>query len=270
MTRGDDGDGGDLTRDAFLGGRLHLWQPRRGYRATVDPVLLAAFCPAAPGQRVLDLGCGFGAAALCLATRVPGLDLHGLELQAEYASLARRNAEANGVAMQVHEGDLRRPPAALRAMSFDLVLTNPPFHPQGNGSPAADAGRDCAFREGEAALEDWIAAALRRLAPGGALALVHLTPRLPQILAALHGRAGAIEILPLTGRASRPAERLLLRARKGSRAALTLHPPFALHSGDAHDRDAESYTEAAQNVLRGASGLLLAKRQGATKAGNTI
>ena len=32
----------DLTRDAFLGGRVTLLQPRRGYRAGTDPVLLAA------------------------------------------------------------------------------------------------------------------------------------------------------------------------------------------------------------------------------------
>ena len=73
----------ELTRDAFLDGRLHLWQPRRGYRAATDPVLLAAFTPAKSGERVLELGCGAGAAALCLAVRVPGLDLHGLELQPE-------------------------------------------------------------------------------------------------------------------------------------------------------------------------------------------
>lgn len=66
-----------LSRDAFLCGRLHLWQPKKGYRAATDPVLLAAACPARPGERVLDLGCGAGAAALCLATRVPGLELAG-------------------------------------------------------------------------------------------------------------------------------------------------------------------------------------------------
>ncbi|PJE33810.1 methyltransferase, partial [Pseudooceanicola lipolyticus] len=47
----------DLTRDSFIGGRVWLWQPRRGYRAGVDPVLLAAAVPARPGQRVLELGC---------------------------------------------------------------------------------------------------------------------------------------------------------------------------------------------------------------------
>jgi tRNA1Val (adenine37-N6)-methyltransferase len=71
----------ELTRDGFLGGRLALLQPRDGYRAGTDPVLLAAFVPAREGESVLDLGCGAGTAALCLAARVPVLELHGLELQ---------------------------------------------------------------------------------------------------------------------------------------------------------------------------------------------
>ena len=244
----------DLTCDGFLDGRIRLWQPRIGYRAAIDPVLLAAFVPARSGERVLELGCGAGTAALCLAARVPGLALHGLELQPAYAALARRNAEANGIALAVHEGDLRRPPAALRALTFDQVLANPPFHPAA-ATGAADPGRDAAHREGEAGLGDWLDASLRRLRPGGSLTLVHRTARLGVILAGLEGRAGAVEIAPLAGRAGHPAERLLVRARKGSRAALVLHPPFTLHEGSSHKRDGESYTEAAQRVLRGMEAL---------------
>ena len=61
-----------LTEDAFLGGRLRLLQPAQGYRAGVDPVLLAASVPAMLGQRVLELGCGVGAALLCLGRRGTG------------------------------------------------------------------------------------------------------------------------------------------------------------------------------------------------------
>ena len=215
------GDG--PTRDGFLDGRLALWQPRDGYRAATDPVLLAAFVPARPGERVLELGCGTGAAALCLAARVGGLELHGLELQPAYAALARRNAEDNRLALTVHEGDLRRPPAALRALAFDHVLANPPFHPKG-ATGAADPGRDAAHREGEAGLADWIDAGLRRLRPGGRLVLIHRTARLGAILAGLEGRAGAVELLPLAGREGRPAERVLVRARKGRRAPLDASP----------------------------------------------
>ena len=116
----------ELTRDGFLGGALHLWQPRKGYRAASDPVFLAASVAARPGARVLELGCGAGAALLCLGRRVDGLDLSGLELQPGYADLARRNAAANGIEAWIIEGDLAEMPATLRQESFDHVIANPP------------------------------------------------------------------------------------------------------------------------------------------------
>ena len=251
----------ELTRDAFLDGRIRLWQPRAGYRAATDPILLAAFVPARPGQRVLELGCGAGTAALCLAARVPHLSLHGLELQPAYAELARRNAAANDLPLTVHEGDLRRPPAALRALAFDHVLANPPFH-AATDPGAADPGRDRSHREADATIADWIAAGLRRLVPGGRIVLIERTGRLPEILAGLAGRAGSIEILPIASRAGQPAARILVRARKNRAAPLTLWPALTFHQGDAHSGDRESYTPQAQSVLRDMAELLPDARLG--------
>ena len=147
----------ELTRDAFLGGRLQLWQPAEGYRAATDPVLLAAACPAGPGARVLDLGCGVGTAALCLATRVPGLQLAGLEIQPFYADLARRNAAKAAVDFEIVTGDLARMPAALR-QPFDHVIANPPYYPR-HGTPSPDPGRAMALSGGPP-LAAWIDAAV--------------------------------------------------------------------------------------------------------------
>lgn len=242
----------DLTRDAFLGGLVQAWQPRLGYRAATDPVFLAASVPARAGERVLELGCGVGVAALCLQARVPGLHLTGVELQAAYADLARRNAQANGAVMDVVQADLTGLPPDLRAQSFDHVIANPPYYaPQG---PAAqDAGRDRALRE-QTPLALWLDVALRRVRDGGHVTLIHLTERLPELLAGLTPRA-SVMVLPLAARMHRPARRVIVQARKGGRAPLVLLPPLVIHQGDSHPGDGEYFTEPVRAIMRGAGAL---------------
>ena len=245
--------GDQLSDDKFLCGRLRLLQPVKGYRAATDAVLLAAACAAMPGQSVLDLGCGAGAASLCLAARVPGLDLAGLELQPDYADLARRNAERNGVTIEVHEGDLTRMPKPLRR-DFDHVIANPPWYPPG-GTPSPVAGRATALQV-SLPLSAWVQAATRRLAPGGWLTLIAGADSLPDVLAALAPKLGSAAVLPLAARPGRPALRLILRARKGGRAPFRLLAPFVIHEGETHDGDRESYTPQANAVLRGGGDIL--------------
>jgi tRNA1(Val) A37 N6-methylase TrmN6 len=242
----------DLTDDAFLGGRLHLWQPRRGYRAATDPVFLAAACAAEPGQSVLDLGCGAGAAALCLGVRVPGLRLNGVEVQPDYADLARRNAARAGLDLELAICSITALPAVLRR-DFDHVITNPPYYPS-SGSPAQDDGRDKALRE-EIGLADWTDTAVRRVRPGGWLTMVLRADRLGDALSALGPRMGSVAILPIAARQGREAGRVILRARKGGRAALRLLAPFITHDHDSHPGDRDHHSAQAEAVLRHAGGL---------------
>jgi tRNA1Val (adenine37-N6)-methyltransferase len=247
----------DLSDDKFLCGRLRLLQPLKGYRAATDPVLLAAACPAEPGQSVLDLGCGAGAAVLCLGHRVPDLSLAGLELQPAYADLARRNAERNGIPLELHEGDLARMPRELRR-DFDHVIANPPYYPAG-GSPSPVAARARAMQV-DTPLAAWVQAATRRLRPGGRLTLICGADGLPEVLGALAPKLGSAAVLPLAPREGKPALRVILQARKGGRAAFRLLAPFVIHQGPAHDGDRESYTPAANAVLRDGADLLAAFR----------
>ena len=243
-----------LSDDKFLCGRLRLWQPVKGYRAATDPVLLSAACPATPGQSVLDLGCGAGAAALCLGSRVPGLHLVGLELQPGYADLARRNATRNGIALEVVEGDLAHLPAALRR-DFDHVIANPPYYPPG-GTPSPVAARATAMQVDETPLSLWVEVASRRLRPGGWLTMISGADTLPHLLAALGTKLGSAAVLPLAPRSGKPALRIILQARKGGRARFRLLAPLIIHHGDAHDGDRESYTLEANAVLREGRDLL--------------
>ncbi|QIE41703.1 methyltransferase [Rhodobacteraceae bacterium SC52] len=246
--------GQSLTHDAFLGGRLHIWQPKRGYRAGMDPVLLAASIPARAGQTVLDLGCGVGTAALCLATRVPGLSLTGVEVQPDYADLARRNANEAKLPLDVVTADLRALPRSVSARSFDHVLTNPPYFQRAQGTESDDAGRETAMGE-EVPFAVWLDAAIKRVRPGGTLTVIQRMGRLPEALAAIGSRLGACEVLPITGRPRQHAETFLLHAVKGRRTPFRLCPPLVTHQGESHRGDREHYTAPLMNVLRNAAAM---------------
>jgi tRNA1Val (adenine37-N6)-methyltransferase len=239
----------DLTDDAFLCGRLQVLQPVAGYRAATDPVLLAACVPAVADDRVLDLGCGAGAASLCLAARVPGLLHHGLELQPDYADLCTRNAQRNNVGMVVTVGDVAGMPAVLR-VEFDQVIANPPYYPS-VGSPSPIAGRDVALRV-DTGIDVWVAAGLRRLRPGGYLTMIFTPDLLP---AALSVQSNAV-VLPLSARDGRTPRRVVVQWRKVSKSPFRLLAPFVIHNGAAHDGDRESYTDEANAVLRMGADLL--------------
>ncbi len=238
-----------LSFDEFLDGRLQIVQLRSGYRAGIDPVLLAASVPAKPGQSVLDLGCGTGVAALCLGRRVPGLNLTGLELQPDYADLARRNAAANGIEMEVLTGDLSDMPAALRQLRFDHVIANPPYFDRSKSTAAADPGRETALG-GTTRLSDWIEQAARRCGPKGFVSIIQRADRLPELLSAAARHLGSQEVLPLIPRPGRDARLVILRGRKGGRADFRLHDGWVLHDGPVHERDADDYTAATARVLR--------------------
>lgn len=245
-----------LTRDGFLGGALRIWQPKAGYRAAMDPVLLAAAVPAREGETVLELGCGAGVASLCLVRRVPGVQVAGIERQADYADLARRNAAENGLSFEVTEGDIARMPAALRALTFDHVIANPPYFPKGGGTPARDRGREAAQRE-DLALSEWLRIGLKRLRPGGWLTIIQSADRLPDLLSGLGPGAGSTVVQPIVPREGRPAGRIILQTRKGGRTAFRLLSPLSIHSGTVHLKDGDDQTPAARAILRDGAALTL-------------
>lgn len=238
-----------LTRDRFLDGRLVLTQPVRGYRAGIDPVLLAASVPARPGDTVLDLGCGAGAALFCLGTRVPGLGLAGLERNPDYAALCRDNARDNRLSAEIVTGDLAAMPAGLKARSFAHVIANPPYFDRTRGTAAPEPLREAALGD-SVPLETWVRQAARRAAPGGTVTFIQRPERLPELVAAMRTCLGSLALLPVVPRAGRPARLILLRGRKGGRAAFRCHDSWVLHSGGHHLRDGDDYTTETSLILR--------------------
>jgi tRNA1(Val) A37 N6-methylase TrmN6 len=241
----------EFTEDRLLGGRVRLRQPAAGYRAAIDPVFLAAAVPAEPNQLVLDVGCGAGAAMLCLAARVPQARVVGIEMQRELVRLAGDNAILNGMETRVTVmiGDLLNPPPRLSSGAFDHVMANPPFNLHDRGVPAAAASKTEATVEGEADLAAWVRFALAMVRPKGTLTLIHRADRIDAVLAEIAGRAGEVVVFPLWAGPDRPASRVLLRARKQIASPARLAPGLVLHRPDG------SFSERAESILREGEGL---------------
>ena len=219
---------GGFTEDGFLGGRLIIAQPKTGFRAGHDAVLLAAAVPAIAGERVLELGSGSGVASLCLAARVPGLSVRGIEIDLELVELANKNAERNGVADRVAfaQGDA----GSLRPSgeTFDHVFFNPPFHPD-TGQVSPVKARDQARRDQGDAVARWTLAALAATRTGGTVTAIVRADRKDEVAGVTRDRG--VTVLPLFPRAGEAPKRVLVRIVKGSdqpgrtAAGLVLHLP---------------------------------------------
>jgi tRNA1(Val) A37 N6-methylase TrmN6 len=246
-----------LSEDRFLGGRLRLKQPQHGHRAGHDAMLLAAATPARSGDRVVEFGAGVGAAGLAVASRLRNLDLVLVERDERLAAIARENLVANNIRGRVIALDITHSAkafadAGLPPDSAERVMMNPPFNDATLHQPSPDELRRSAH-EGEGdALEVWTRAARRILKPGGTLTLIWRADGIARVLAAVDAGFGGVVVLPVHPRPAAAAIRILVRATKGSRAALTLLPGVMLSTASGRADDAM------QAVLNGTAVLPLA------------
>ena len=223
----------------------------RGYRAGIDAALLAAACHAGPGERVVEAGCGVGAALLAAAVRAPETQFVGLERDPEALELAQRNIELNAMTDRVsaRAGDVA---AGFRSLGLDpceAAMANPPFFddpgalrgpaPEREGAYLADGG-----------LEAWCAFLVKAVREGGRIVMIHRADRLADMLALLSPKCGSFRIRPIHPYTDQPAKRVLVRAVKTGRAPLALLPPLVLH-----DRSGAKHTAEAEAILRGEAGV---------------
>jgi tRNA1(Val) A37 N6-methylase TrmN6 len=248
-----EGEQASVTEDRLLGGRVCIRQPASGYRAAIDPVFLAAAVPAEPHQLMLDVGCGVGAAMLCLAARVPHSRLVGLEMQRDLVRLAGDNVILNRLESRasVMIGDLLHPPPRLSPGAFDHVMANPPYNPRSHANPAAPPGRTTATTEGEADLASWVRFSLAMVRAKGSVTFIYRADRIDALLGQIAGRAGEVVVFPLWPAQGRAASRILVRVRSQVSAPARLAAGLVLHEPDGR------LTAQAEGILREGRGLEL-------------
>ncbi|WP_262691030.1 tRNA1(Val) (adenine(37)-N6)-methyltransferase [Kordiimonas aestuarii] len=238
-----------VSVDDFLGGAIKLIQPRDGYRVSMDTVMLAASVPAKAGDRIIEGGVGSAGAALCLAKRVPGTHVHGIDIQDDMLAFAERNIAYNqlGGQVTVSKGcitDLSGPEA-----TYDHVMVNPPYLANGKAIRPPVTNKGLAHMDSSAALKDWVRFCIYKVKNRGTVSIIYRADRVDEVIAQLYRRVGELKIMPLWPRFGAPAKRVIIQGRKGVHGTASILPGLALHG------EVERYTREAEAILRDGAAL---------------
>ena len=244
----------NITEDSFLGGKLSLFQPKKGFRAGLDSVLLAASVNAKSGEKVLEIGAGVGTVLFCLMNRISGLEATGIEIMEEYHSLLLINAKRNKINANLILGDFFTY-ENLKKEIFDQIFFNPPYYPVNNYKISDNRLLDIANIEYPGILKRMLNFALKRCKPYGYITLIHRPARISDILSILKNGAGNIKILPIVSSNSKDASRIIIRARKSAKGDTKLLNPLYLYKDSKKMGQKKQYTSEIQNILRNGHGL---------------
>ena len=226
----------DLTQDDLKMFALQLYQPRYGYRYSLDPLLLARFCACVKREGIIaDLGAGCGIISLVLARINPSASVLAVENNPEMAALIEKNIQHNNLAGRVflHAGDVVNLNKIYPVSTFDLVVSNPPFRTISSGKVSPLAGRDAARHEITATLADFMAVAKYLVKPSGRICFIQLPSRLPEFISLAAGiKLSLLRLRMIHNDAKSPASMFMAELAKGRRTAPLVEPPLFVRDMD--------------------------------------
>ncbi|MCF6325742.1 MAG: methyltransferase [Devosiaceae bacterium] len=243
-----------FTEDEFLSGRIKVMQPKKGFRAGIDTVLLAASVDL-KSANIAEFGAGSGIASCCVLADLITANATLIDFNPEALALAKKNLEKNRfhkrakiLLLDVTNKGSVREEAGLRNNYYNSIIANPPFFDARAGTLSPDISRADSRHMQNDDLDKWVKCAASSAAAGAEVIFIHSIAALPRLLASFSARFGNISVLPICPRPGQNASRVLIRAIKGSRASLALLAPLVLHGVVGN-----SYSEQADAIFRGKS-----------------
>lgn len=230
---------GERIDDLGRNGLRIIQHPGR-FPFSMDPILLAHFTTVRKGERVADFGTGTGVIPLLLTALHSACHVTGIEIQRETAEMAQRSVHLNRMEerITIRCADYRLEPRALGYGRFDVITINPPFRERGRGKISEGEARATSRHETHGGLTETLEAAARMVRFGGRVAVVFLAARMTD----LHSSMRAFRLEPKRLRCvhssvGRPAELILIEARKGGGPELRIDPPLFVYGAEGRFTD---------------------------------
>lgn len=243
----------ELTLDTIAG--VKIYQNKNGYRFSVDALLLYSFVDLKHVKKIADLGAGSGIVGILLAKKYQKAKVKLIELQESLASLAEKNIALNNLGQKIslincNIKDIPSGIASLKADSFDLVVSNPPFRRQKTGLISPTDEKAIARHEIKLDINDIIKASFYLLKDKGRVCLIYHPSRIVELIDKL--RAKNLEPKRIRFVYSNPeseAKMMLIEAVKNRRPGIKIERPFFIYSKSADANSMENfYTEEMKGI----------------------
>ncbi len=241
-------DSTDESLDTLFQGRLAIIQRKRGYRFSLDAILLAHFVTVNTGERVIDLGTGNGVIPIMLASLYPTARLSGLEIQEEMAERALRSVSLNrlGDSVGIVQGDVCSIKQIFLPQSFDAAVCNPPYRRATSGRINPNVERRVARHEIKGCLRDFLRAGSYLLRRRGRMSLVYPAARTVDLLQMMREEDIEPKRLRLVHSFERDTATLVLaEGIKGARSDIKIMPPLIIYTRE------KKYTAEVRAMLSG-------------------
>ncbi|MDL2286480.1 tRNA1(Val) (adenine(37)-N6)-methyltransferase [Desulfococcaceae bacterium OttesenSCG-928-F15] len=233
--------------DSFLDGRLQILQAKKGYRFSMDPIILAHHVRVFPGDRVLDLGTGCGILALLLALRHPDATVTGVEIQKSLATIAKENASRNKLNRRIRiiNDDMRLLTQEQVLGPVEVVTINPPYYKEESGRINVSSEKAVARHEIHINLEGWLLAARNLLRTCGRIYTIFPAERMAELFFFMEKyqlRPKRVRCVHST--AKEEAKLVIVEAIFAGRSGMVLAPPLFIYDAPSE------YSEEASKILR--------------------
>lgn len=234
----------ELTEDTILNGKITLFQPKKGYRVAIDPILLSHFVNIQPNQNILDVGCGVGTISLILKKKENTSEIFAIDIDETMCEICKKNSLKNALEINVINISIENiiNNKLLKNKLFDHVVTNPPFFEQ-KSSRISKTKLLANFETIQ--LSDWILCCLKKVKNKGIFSIIHSAHRLNDILHTLNRKVGNIEIIPIYSTEKSDAIRVIVKCIKNSKAHTRISNSLLLHEKDG------KYTDNLNEILCG-------------------